>query len=112
MFNSRPVAPTIFPHSALAGIRDALALARLPKAEQKKWQALWAEVEAVFARAESLAQQADEYLAFALAYQRLGEKDKARLAYSKAVVAMLIVSTPLEAAFAMIHSTLPDSVAR
>jgi hypothetical protein len=30
----------------LAGIRDAAALAQLPAAEQKQWQALWAQVEA------------------------------------------------------------------
>ncbi len=38
--------------SDLAGIRDALALARLPEAEQKEWQALWAEVEALLKRAQ------------------------------------------------------------
>ena len=37
--------------SDLAGIRDAEALARLPKAEQKEWQSLWAEVEALLKRA-------------------------------------------------------------
>ncbi len=31
----------------LAGIRDAEALAKLPEAERKDWQALWAEVDAL-----------------------------------------------------------------
>ena len=31
----------------LAGIRDAAALAKLPEAEQKEWQSLWAELEAL-----------------------------------------------------------------
>ena len=31
----------------LAGIRDAAALAKLPEAERKQWQALWAEVDAL-----------------------------------------------------------------
>jgi serine/threonine-protein kinase len=35
----------------LAGIRDADELARLPEAERADWQALWAEVDAVLARA-------------------------------------------------------------
>jgi eukaryotic-like serine/threonine-protein kinase len=36
----------------LAGIRQAEALAKLPEAEQKEWQALWAEVEALLKRAQ------------------------------------------------------------
>jgi tetratricopeptide (TPR) repeat protein len=35
----------------LAGIRDAEALAKLPEAERKQWQALWAEVDALLKRA-------------------------------------------------------------
>ncbi len=34
----------------LAGVRDAEALAKLPEAERKDWQALWAEVNALLAR--------------------------------------------------------------
>lgn len=34
----------------LAGIRDADALARLPEAERKAWQALWGEVDSLLAR--------------------------------------------------------------
>jgi eukaryotic-like serine/threonine-protein kinase len=37
----------------LAGIRDAEALAKLPEAERKEWQALWAEVEALLAQASA-----------------------------------------------------------
>ena len=36
----------------LAAIREAEALAKLPAAEQKEWQALWAEVEALLKRAQ------------------------------------------------------------
>ena len=46
--------------------------------------ALRAEVGATFAKAESRP-ASGQYLALALAYQRIGEKDKARLAYRKAV---------------------------
>ena len=35
----------------LAGIRDADALAKLPEAERKDWQSLWAEVDALLTRA-------------------------------------------------------------
>jgi hypothetical protein len=35
----------------LAGVRDAIALAKLPEAERKEWQALWADVEALLKRA-------------------------------------------------------------
>jgi serine/threonine-protein kinase len=35
----------------LAGLRDPVAQARLPEAERKKWQALWAEVDAMSKRA-------------------------------------------------------------
>ena len=35
----------------LAGLPDAEALASLPEAERKEWQALWADVEALIARA-------------------------------------------------------------
>ena len=35
----------------LAGIRDAEALARLPEAERKEWQALWADVDSLLSRA-------------------------------------------------------------
>ena len=35
----------------LAGVRDADALAKLPEAERKEWQALWAEVDALLIRA-------------------------------------------------------------
>jgi hypothetical protein len=38
--------------SDLAGIRDPEALAKLPEAERKEWQALWAEVDALIAKAE------------------------------------------------------------
>ncbi len=34
-----------------ASLRDAEALARLPEAERADWQALWAEVDALLARA-------------------------------------------------------------
>ena len=37
--------------SDLAGIRDADALAKLPETERKEWQALWAEVDSLLARA-------------------------------------------------------------
>ncbi len=36
----------------LAGIRDAVALAKLPEAERKEWQALWTDVEALLERAK------------------------------------------------------------
>jgi hypothetical protein len=36
----------------LAGIREPEALAKLPEAEQKEWQALWAEVKALLKRAQ------------------------------------------------------------
>jgi serine/threonine-protein kinase len=36
----------------LAGVRDPAALARLPEAERKPWQALWADVDALLARAQ------------------------------------------------------------
>ena len=36
----------------LHGIRDTEALAKLPEAERKQWQALWADVEALLKRAE------------------------------------------------------------
>jgi hypothetical protein len=35
----------------LAGVRDPEALAGLPEAERKEWQAPWADVEALIARA-------------------------------------------------------------
>ncbi len=35
----------------LAGVRDPDALARLPEAERKDWQALWADVEVILTRA-------------------------------------------------------------
>jgi hypothetical protein len=34
----------------LAGIRDQKELAKLPEAERKEWQALWAEVDAMLKR--------------------------------------------------------------
>jgi hypothetical protein len=37
--------------SALVGVRDAAALAKLPAAEQQAWQALWAEVETLLQQA-------------------------------------------------------------
>jgi serine/threonine-protein kinase len=37
--------------SDLAGVRDAMALAQLPEAERAAWRALWAEVDALLARA-------------------------------------------------------------
>jgi hypothetical protein len=37
----------------LVGVRQAEALAKLPEAEQKEWQALWAEVEALLKRAQA-----------------------------------------------------------
>ena len=37
--------------SDLAGVRDPDALARLPEAERKDWQALWADVEELLVRA-------------------------------------------------------------
>jgi hypothetical protein len=36
----------------LAGIRDPEALAKLPEAERREWQALWGEVDALLKRAE------------------------------------------------------------
>ena len=41
--------------SDLTGIREEKALARLPEAEQKEWRALWAEIEAAYAKADALA---------------------------------------------------------
>ena len=35
----------------LAGVRDADALAKLPEAERAAWRSLWAEVDALLARA-------------------------------------------------------------
>ena len=34
--------------SDLAGFRDATALAKIPEAERKQWQSLWAEIDALF----------------------------------------------------------------
>jgi serine/threonine protein kinase/Flp pilus assembly protein TadD len=38
----------------LAGVRDPEPLAKLPEAERKEWQALWAEVDALIVKAEGL----------------------------------------------------------
>jgi hypothetical protein len=52
---ARPVIAQTLKHwkvdTDLAGIRDADALAKLPEVERKDWQALWAEVDALLARA-------------------------------------------------------------
>jgi hypothetical protein len=37
--------------SDLAGIRATQSLAKLPEAERKEWQAIWAEVESLLKRA-------------------------------------------------------------
>lgn len=39
--------------TALADIRDAKALAKLPEAERKAWQSLWAEVDALLKQAKT-----------------------------------------------------------
>jgi hypothetical protein len=39
--------------SDLDGLRDAEALARLPEAEREDWQSLWADVDAILARASA-----------------------------------------------------------
>jgi hypothetical protein len=39
--------------SALAGVREKAALAKLPEDERKKWQKLWADVADLLRRAES-----------------------------------------------------------
>jgi hypothetical protein len=53
---ARPAIAQILDHwkrdNDLAGIREAEALAKLPEAERKEWQALWAEVEALLKRAQ------------------------------------------------------------
>ncbi len=38
----------------LAGVRDAAALAKLPEAERKDWQALWADVDALLKKAQAV----------------------------------------------------------
>jgi hypothetical protein len=52
----RPAIAQILDHwkrdNDLAGIRAAEALANLPEAERKEWQALWAEVEALLKRTQ------------------------------------------------------------
>jgi hypothetical protein len=52
---ARPVILQTIQHwkqdSDLAGLRDALALAKLPADEQTAWQTLWAEVDALLKRA-------------------------------------------------------------
>jgi hypothetical protein len=37
--------------AALAGVRDGAALDRLPEVERKQWRQMWADVEALRARA-------------------------------------------------------------
>jgi hypothetical protein len=53
---ARPAIAQILDHwlrdNDLAGIRAAEALAILPEADRKEWQALWAEVEALLRRAQ------------------------------------------------------------
>jgi eukaryotic-like serine/threonine-protein kinase len=53
---ARPVVAQTLQHwkvdANLANIRDAEGLAKLPESERKEWQALWAEVDALLARAK------------------------------------------------------------
>src|SRR5262249_11262393 len=52
---TRPIVQQTLVHwtadADLAGVRDADVLAKLPEAERATWRSLWAEVEAVLARA-------------------------------------------------------------
>jgi hypothetical protein len=52
---ARPAFASILQHwkvdPDLASLRDANALAKLPEAERKDWQALWADVDALLKRA-------------------------------------------------------------
>ncbi len=56
---SRPAVVQTLQHwrrdAALATVRDAEALAKLPEAERKEWQALWSDVDALLKRAEGKA---------------------------------------------------------
>jgi len=47
----------------LAGIHEAGALAKLPEAEQKEWQAFWADVEALLKRARPPERPTEELFA-------------------------------------------------
>ena len=40
--------------SDLAGFRDATALSKIPEAERKQWQSLWAEIDALFDLREAI----------------------------------------------------------
>jgi tetratricopeptide (TPR) repeat protein len=75
-----------------AGVRGAEALARQPEAERRQWQLLWTEVEelalrvADCSRAIELAPNlAGAWLNRGIAYQLLGQHDKAVADYTRAV---------------------------